>query len=69
VTAGAAAIALTALFRRRLPRTLRRAGSAAIDGVYAVLRRPHSGHVGDYVTWLVLGTGAIVLIAVLTMRG
>jgi multicomponent Na+:H+ antiporter subunit D len=52
--AGAIAAALAALYlprlRGRLPR-LERVGGAFIDA----LREWHTGHIGDYATWLVVG--------------
>jgi multicomponent Na+:H+ antiporter subunit D len=54
--AGAVALAATALVRgplRQLPRG--RAGRSMRAGL-TTLRALHSGHVGDYVTWMVVGT-------------
>jgi multicomponent Na+:H+ antiporter subunit D len=56
--AAALLLALLALFRRRVPPAV--AGPAAWVTRRALLplRRMHSGHVGDYVTWLTLGAAA-----------
>ena len=59
----AAAIAAAALFRRHLPDRLRRSARRIAGAAYAVPHRLHSGHVGDYVTWLVLGAAAITGVA------
>jgi multicomponent Na+:H+ antiporter subunit D len=57
---GGGALAAAALHRRP-----RRAG--VLRGLLEPLRALHSGHVGDYVAWLVAGTAALaVLIAVTT---
>lgn len=53
-TVGAAALALLMLFRQHWPffvRSLGRIGNPAL----MVLRLVHSGHVGDYVVWIVVG--------------
>jgi multicomponent Na+:H+ antiporter subunit D len=59
-TVAAVALAALALFRRRLPAGVRRAG-LAIRGQPALLavRRLHSGHIGDYIAWLTLGLAAV----------
>ena len=58
--AAAAGLAALALFRRRLPESVRRMGRA-LDVRPAVvgLRRLHSGHIGDYIAWLTLGLAAV----------
>jgi multicomponent Na+:H+ antiporter subunit D len=50
----AAGMAALALWGRRLPELLRSAPRASRPAV-AVLRQVHSGHVGDYVAWLLVG--------------
>jgi multicomponent Na+:H+ antiporter subunit D len=69
---GAAAIALATawfgLYRRRLPARVRSAGRAALGQPVAVLRAAHSGLVGDYLTWLAVGTATIGAIWVLALR-
>jgi multicomponent Na+:H+ antiporter subunit D len=52
---GAAAVALVGLFRGRLPASLRDAVWSVWRPPLTALRTVHSGHVGDYVTWLMLG--------------
>jgi len=61
--AGAAA----ALFGRRLPARPRRTAVRLTNPVLRTLRRLHSGHLADSVTWLTIGTAGfgIVLAAVL----
>ena len=57
---GGAALAAAALRKKR-----RSVG--ALRGVLEPIRALHSGHVGDYVAWLVAGTAALaVLLAVTT---
>jgi multicomponent Na+:H+ antiporter subunit D len=55
---GAAALALAALFRQYLPQTVRRLGRAG-KPLLSVLRTLHSGHVGDYVVWIVVGVAVL----------
>jgi multicomponent Na+:H+ antiporter subunit D len=57
--AGAVAVALVALFRRRLPGSMFGVGRAVLRGPVAVLRTVHSGHTGDYVAWLTFGVAAL----------
>jgi len=61
---GALALALVALYRRRLP--LLRRGYEPGAGLTDVIRRVHSGVINDYVTWIVAGLaclgGALALI-------
>lgn len=52
---GAAAVALLGLFRGRLPEGVRGAAWRAWGPALSALRAVHSGHVGDYVAWLMLG--------------
>jgi hypothetical protein len=61
--AGAAA----ALFGRRLPARPRRTALRLANPAVRALRRLHSGHLADSVTWLTIGTAGfgIVLAAVL----
>ena len=54
----AAGFAGLGLYARRLPPALRRAGRPARP-VIGTLRRVHSGHVGDYVAWLLLGVAGL----------
>ena len=50
--------------RARLPQPVTR----ALAGGFAPLRAVHSGHIGDYVTWLVFGTAAIGCVLAVTIR-
>ncbi|HYY43556.1 MAG TPA: hypothetical protein VE975_00010, partial [Actinomycetota bacterium] len=55
---GAVSIAMLALYRTRL---LPLAGSRVVnilDSPLLLLRRAHSGHVGDYVAWMMVGVVA-----------
>jgi multicomponent Na+:H+ antiporter subunit D len=54
--AGALALAAVALIRGRVRDALRPGAAGAADRALLGLRELHSGHVGDYVTWLVVGT-------------
>ena len=56
---GAAAVALLALYRRRIPDALRRLMRLTLEPALTPLRAAHSGHVGDYVTWLTVGTSTL----------
>jgi multicomponent Na+:H+ antiporter subunit D len=56
--ASALALAATALSRHRLPRRLRRWTSSIVGPSLRRLRLLHSGHVGDYVAWLIFGVVA-----------
>jgi multicomponent Na+:H+ antiporter subunit D len=53
----ALAIAVAALWPRRLP-SWPRPVQAALD----VLHRGHSGHVGDYVAWLLAGVTVLTVL-------
>jgi multicomponent Na+:H+ antiporter subunit D len=58
-TAGAVGLGAFGLWRRRLPSALReRAGRALVPALNG-LRTLHSGHVGDYVAWLTMGTAVL----------
>jgi multicomponent Na+:H+ antiporter subunit D len=50
-------LALTSVFRDRLTRALRL--GAYLEGPLTALRTLQSGHVGDYVLWLTIGTTAL----------
>ncbi len=66
-TLGAVALALVALFHRRLPDRLwsvtGRIAGRPVDG----LRALHSGQVGDYVAWLTAGVGLLGALFALTL--
>jgi multicomponent Na+:H+ antiporter subunit D len=53
----AVGLAALALWGPLLPRALR-TGARRLAPPVSVLRRVHSGHVGDYVAWLLVGTAA-----------
>jgi multicomponent Na+:H+ antiporter subunit D len=65
--AGAVALALLALFRHRLPRSVAGPPATLFRRPLSLLRTVHSGHTGDYVAWLTLGVavlgGALALAA------
>ncbi|GAB2743479.1 complex I subunit 5 family protein [Sinomonas soli] len=64
-TAAALGVAAADLYRHRLPSAVGRRPLAFLDPPLRVLRNLHSGRVGDYTVWLVLGvaaSGAIVLL-------
>ncbi len=50
-------LALTSVFRKRLPRILRL--GAFLEGPFVSLRALQSGLVGDYVLWLTIGTSVL----------
>jgi multicomponent Na+:H+ antiporter subunit D len=59
-TGGAVAVALLALFRRRIvPAAVRRRAVRVLGPPILRFRTLHSGHVGDYVAWFVLGLAAL----------
>jgi multicomponent Na+:H+ antiporter subunit D len=58
-TVAAAGIAAASLFNRRLPGALQAAWKSAVHAPVAALRHAHSGHVGDYVAWLTVGTALL----------
>lgn len=57
-TLSAMALALLALFRHRLPLTVRRIGRIG-KPLLSELHTLHSGHVGDYVVWIVVGVAIL----------
>ncbi len=63
---GAAALALTALYWRRLP-VLRR-GYEPGGGLTVAIRRFQSGVINDYITWLVAGVAALGGVLALVIR-
>ena len=64
----AAALAAASLFRAALPAEGRKSWRKAVRLVVGLPQRAHTGHVGDYVTWLVLGAAAITGAATLAAR-
>jgi multicomponent Na+:H+ antiporter subunit D len=57
------------LYRRRLPRTVAFAAGRTLAPPIRVLRQLHSGVVGDYVTWVALGTAVTGGIWALLLHG
>ncbi len=57
--AGAVVLALLVLVAARVPARQRRPLRRAVGPIVLVLERLHSGHVGDYVAWLLLGAAVI----------
>jgi multicomponent Na+:H+ antiporter subunit D len=55
----AAALALAGLYRDRLPRVVSAAAGRVLAPPIQVLRGLHSGVVGDYVTWVAVGTAFV----------
>jgi multicomponent Na+:H+ antiporter subunit D len=64
----AVAVALLALWRRRVPGAVRRAALRVDELVLARATALQSGHVGDYVAWLTLGTAVFGAAFALTLR-
>jgi len=56
---GALAVAAVMLFGYRTPRAASRRLSAVAARAVAPLRAVHSGHIGDYVAWLVVGVALL----------
>lgn len=63
----AGALAVTACYAPALPAALRRAGTR-LQVPVVVLRRLHSGHVGDYVAWLFVGVVWLAALVGLPLR-
>jgi multicomponent Na+:H+ antiporter subunit D len=55
-TVGALGLAFVGLYRRRLPRPVSGVAARVLAPPIHALRELHSGVVGDYVTWVVVGT-------------
>jgi multicomponent Na+:H+ antiporter subunit D len=66
-TAGAVIYALLALFSSRLPEGFRHL-VALLVGALAKLRAVHSGHPGDYVTWITVGVAILGALCAFTLR-
>jgi multicomponent Na+:H+ antiporter subunit D len=62
----ASLLAATSIFRLRLPRVLR--VGAFLEGPLPALRAIQSGHPGDYVMWLTVGTSSVALLCMLFLR-
>jgi multicomponent Na+:H+ antiporter subunit D len=52
-------LAFVGLYRRRLPRVVSRTARRTLAPPVHVLRELHSGVVGDYVTWVAVGTAVV----------
>jgi multicomponent Na+:H+ antiporter subunit D len=52
-------LAALGLERRRLPQSFRKAGTRVLGPPIGLLKTAHSGVIGDYVTWLTVGTALI----------
>ncbi|MCW2632050.1 MAG: NADH-ubiquinone/plastoquinone, partial [Pseudonocardia sp.] len=64
----ALAVAAAQLYSHRIPRTLRSVGASLHPSV-RLLRNAHSGHIGDYVTWLLVGVGLLAAGLAVTATG
>jgi multicomponent Na+:H+ antiporter subunit D len=70
---GLGALALTVvatlfgLYRRRIPEGLRAAAARFVEPPVAGLKAAQSGVVGDYVTWLAVGTAVLCGIWIVTL--
>ena len=67
-TAGAVALAAFLLNQHRLGGAWARAVERAATAVIKPVARLHSGHIGDYAAWLLVGLGAFGGLFTLTMR-
>jgi multicomponent Na+:H+ antiporter subunit D len=65
--AGAVLYALLALFSYRLPEGLQHL-LARLGGALGRLRAIHSGHPGDYVTWITVGIAVLGALCAFTLR-
>jgi multicomponent Na+:H+ antiporter subunit D len=65
---GAVLVASLGLYRRRLPGIVRRTAAPIALPAVRGLKTVHSGVVGDYVTWLTLGTAAFGGVLALLVR-
>jgi multicomponent Na+:H+ antiporter subunit D len=54
-TGGAVLLAVLSVFRGRIPHAIRRSSRAIFSPILRPLRSLHSGHIGDYVAWLLFG--------------
>jgi multicomponent Na+:H+ antiporter subunit D len=61
-------LALLGLYRGRLPRLISAAGRRTLAPPVRILHAVHSGVVGDYVTWVILGTSVIGAALALRLR-
>ena len=56
------------IYRRRLPATIRKVAARGASPALTRLKLLHDGVVGDYVTWLVVGTAGIGALFALVLR-
>jgi multicomponent Na+:H+ antiporter subunit D len=68
-TVVALGLALVGLYRRRLPRAVSKVAAFGLAPPIRVLRGLHSGVVGDYVTWVAVGTAVTGAAWALLLRG
>jgi hypothetical protein len=64
----ALATAAFGLWRSRIPQAFRRSASRLLDPPLVVLKGAHSGVIGDYVFWIVIGTGVVGTIWAISLR-
>jgi multicomponent Na+:H+ antiporter subunit D len=65
----AVGLAFVGLYRRRLPRVLSVVGTRTLAPPIRILRELHSGVVGDYVTWVAVGTAVLGGVWALLLHG
>ncbi len=65
----AAGLALMGLYRRRLPRAVALVADRTLGAPIRVLHALHSGVVGDYVTWVAVGTAVLGGVWALLLHG
>jgi multicomponent Na+:H+ antiporter subunit D len=65
----AVGLALVGLYRRRLPHAFSAVGTRTLAPPIRVLRGLHSGVVGDYVTWVAVGTAVLGGVWALLLHG
>jgi multicomponent Na+:H+ antiporter subunit D len=61
---GSFVLGFASLYRARLPEAV----SRSLERALAPLRAAHSGHIGDYVAWLTLGTAVVGGLFAVTIR-
>lgn len=60
--------AFVAIYVQRVPALLRTATARTVAPPLRVVRRLHSGHVGDYVAWLVVGVAGLAALVGFPLR-
>jgi multicomponent Na+:H+ antiporter subunit D len=68
-TLAAVGLAFVGLYRRRLPHVLSVVGMRTLSPPIRILRELHSGVVGDYVTWVAVGTAVLGGVWALLLHG